>query len=370
MFYMIRELSSRHRIHLVTFIDDEPPPHVDRIRALCAEVRIVPRLTRRCPLPPTVTPNTVWIDFDSPAFDREVESVRAVHPIDIAAVEYEVMAGHIPPGLPAVLTVHELQSFAAWRRGRRASGVARLREWGQMLKWLNHERRMFPRYRRLVTITEREKRLIRACLPRVPVEVVPTGTDGSYFTPVKNAPRPGACVFVGNFLHHPNEDAMRWFCGDILPRLRRRVPAARIDIVGYRSREVLPDLVGTPGVNVAGQVEDIRPWLAAARVFVNPVRLGSGMRGKLFDAFAMARPAVSTSLGVQGLEHLRGVCVVVADDPEDFARAAAELLESPERGAAMGGAARAAFDEGYDWRTLARRYEAVLERVASEGRNR
>ncbi len=370
MYAMLRGLSRRHRVYLVSIIDDEPPSAVDRLRALCAGVRTVPRLTRGWPLPATFLPNTVWIDFDSPEIGAAIESVRAEHAIDVAAVKYEVMARHLPRGLPAVLTVYELQSHAAFRRGRQAAGMERLRHWGEMLKWLNYERRVFPKYRTVVTITEKEKRLIHAYLPGTEIEVIPMGADGDYFSPRMDVPQTGDFLFVGNFGHLPNVDAMRWFCGEILPRVRRTVPSARIDIVGYKSAGALRELEGTPGVRVVGQVGDIRPWLAASRVFVNPIRLGSGMRGKLIEAFAMARPVISTSIGAQGLEHLRDTCFVAADGPEEFARAAAALLQSAEKREALGKAAHGVFNSGYEWEAQARTYGAVLERAAAEGRNR
>ena len=103
---------------------------------------------------------------------------------------------------------------------------------------------------------------------------------------------------------------------------------------------------------------------------MNPIRLGSGMRGKLIEAFAMARPVISTSIGAQGLEHLRDTCFVAADGPEEFARAAAALLQSAEKREALGKAAHGVFNSGYEWEAQARTYGAVLERAAAEGRNR
>jgi glycosyltransferase involved in cell wall biosynthesis len=192
------------------------------------------------------------------------------------------------------------------------------------------------------------------------------GADGDYFSPRPGAPGGADLLFVANFGHLPNVDAMRWFCGEILPRVRGLVPGARIDIVGYKSEAMLGGLAGMAGVNVAGRVDDIRPLIAGARLFVNPIRLGSGMRGKLLEAFAMARPVVTTAVGAQGLEGFPPGCFTVADGAEEFAHAVASLLQSPDKAAAMGRAARAAFEGGYDWMALAGRYEAVLERAAGE----
>ena len=77
-------------------------------------------------------------------------------------------------------------------------------------------------------------------------------------------------------------------------------------------------------IEVTGRVEDVRPYLGRAEVVIVPLRIGSGTRIKIFEAMAMAKPVVSTTIGAEGLPVTSGENVVLADTPEAFA----ELIQS------------------------------------------
>jgi glycosyltransferase involved in cell wall biosynthesis len=116
---------------------------------------------------------------------------------------------------------------------------------------------------------------------------------------------------------------------------------------------------------VTGAVDDIRPYLGKAAVCVVPLRSGSGTRIKIFEAMAMGKAVVSTTMGAEGLPVTHGENIVLADEPADFARQVVQLLRDPQRRAQLGQAARELVEENYGWPSAAAHFEQVMRTVVT-----
>jgi glycosyltransferase involved in cell wall biosynthesis len=129
-------------------------------------------------------------------------------------------------------------------------------------------------------------------------------------------------------------------------------------------RDPAPEVraLAAPGVEVTGTVPDVRPYVAAARVAVAPLRSGGGTRLKILEALDAGRPVVATSVGVSGLDDLVGDGVVVADDPAAMAAEIGTLLADDARAAALGAAGHAAVRSRYSWDGV---LAPLLERVVT-----
>jgi glycosyltransferase involved in cell wall biosynthesis len=165
----------------------------------------------------------------------------------------------------------------------------------------------------------------------------------------------------------PNVDAALWFVREILPRIRATRPEVQFVIVGQKPVERLLRLNGQNGVVVTGAVEDVRPFIAGAAVYVAPLRMGGGTRFKLLEAMALARPIVSTTLGAEGFAVASGRELLLADSPADFAAAVLSLLADPARAATLGQAGRAFVQTRYDWSAIIPKLEAVYEERRTQG---
>lgn len=143
-------------------------------------------------------------------------------------------------------------------------------------------------------------------------------------------------LFQGSFTWPPNADAAAWLVGEVLPRLHTRVPDARVVLAGRPAPEVTA-LAG-PCVEVAGTVPSMAPYLRAADLVVVPLRVGSGTRIKILEAFAHGVPVVSTTIGAEGLDVVAGRHLALADDAEELARACAVLLTDRSRREALAAA--------------------------------
>lgn len=193
--------------------------------------------------------------------------------------------------------------------------------------------------------------------PRPPVRVLPNCLDvQAWQRPASQAAeatlgRPYDIVFTGKMDFRPNVDAALWFGEAIWPLIRRACPEATAAFVGQQPHARLAPLQQAPGLTLTGAVEDVRPYLAGARVVILPLRMGSGTRLKLIEAFAAGKAVVSTTLGAEGYPVVSGEHLLLADEAEAFAAAVVQLWNQPDRRQRLGQAGRA-LAQAYDWRVI------------------
>jgi hypothetical protein len=174
--------------------------------------------------------------------------------------------------------------------------------------------------------------MIMTAAPGADVRLVPDGSDhvpaagaGSPVDPAPRRPREPLLTLVANFAYAPNVDAALHLRHTILPMIRARVPDAHLWLVGNAPPAQVRSLAGD-GIHVTGTVADVVPYLDAADVVLCPLRIGGGIKVKAIEALRRGKALVSTSIGAQGLPPQARRAVRVADDPQAFAAAAADLL--------------------------------------------
>jgi glycosyltransferase involved in cell wall biosynthesis len=136
-------------------------------------------------------------------------------------------------------------------------------------------------------------------------------------------------LFVGGFLHQPNEDAVIFFVREIFPLIRQRLGDVRFFVVGSNPPPHVLAL-NSEGVVVTGYVKDLLPYFGSSRVFVCPLRYGAGMKGKIGQSMSFGMPVVTTSVGAEGMELVDGDTALIADGPAAFADAVARLYTDEE----------------------------------------
>jgi glycosyltransferase involved in cell wall biosynthesis len=136
-------------------------------------------------------------------------------------------------------------------------------------------------------------------------------------------------LFIGGFQHPPNIDAVMFFLKKIYPLVSDRLGDAKFYILGDKAP---PEIVAlaTDRIIVAGLQKDVRPFFNSVRLSVAPLRFGAGVKGKINQSMAFGVPVVATSVAVEGTELQHGEEILVADEPEEFARALVDLYESEE----------------------------------------
>ena len=302
-----------------------------------------------------------------PALRSKVDEALSAG-VDVCVADFLVAAANVPVGgvTPTLLFEHNVE-YMIWKRlhavetraWRRALLAA---EWRRMRRY---EARACRQARLTVAVSEADRALLAANAPGADIRAIPTGVDASYFHPNGTAEKPARLVFTGSMDWYPNEDAIIHFMEAILPRLRRRIPGLTIAVVGRNPSERLKALGAAKGVQITGTVDDVRPYVAEAAVYVVPLRIGGGTRLKIFEALAMGKAVVSTSVGAEGLPMTPGQHFLQADSPEDFAKAVLALLEDVPRRRAIGEAGRRLVEARYSWAQVGREFERLCEEVAS-----
>jgi sugar transferase (PEP-CTERM/EpsH1 system associated) len=289
-------------------------------------------------------------------------------PYDVVQCDFFYMGAYRPGAdtaeHPPVWVLHEhnveyqlAASLAAAQHGVRSLPYRVYAQW-EAARRRREELGVCSRMDHVVTVTKHDAGVLREALPALPVTVVPTGVDLDYFEPSGRSDldvRPSA-TFVGKMDYRPNVDAARWFCAEILPLIRERVPEFRFRIVGSDPPTSIQGLRGS-NVEITGWVPDVRPHLRRATVVVAPLLAGSGIRVKILDALAMAKPVVSTSIGCQGIGVEDDVHLLVRDRAADFAAAVVDLIHDDDRRDRLAREGRLFVEQHYGWPELVRRVE-------------
>jgi sugar transferase (PEP-CTERM/EpsH1 system associated) len=375
---LMRHLAKRHDITYVGFSEPhQSAADVAGMGEICAGVIAIPRsdppkgswrfyadAARHLadPLPYAVG------KYRSRAFARRLRDLLAARTFDLIVCDFLFPAINLPRALPcpAVLFAHNVES-EIWRRHweTRTSTLGRFLYGMQYRRMLRYEPRAMARFDGVLAVSEADGETFRRLYPDVirrPVHIVPTGVDTQYFAPAArpSPPKSRSLVFTGSMDWLPNEDAMLFFCRETLPLIRREEPEVTLSIVGRAPTPAVSALARQPGVIVTGRVEDVRPFVRDAAVYVVPLRIGGGTRLKIFEAMAMAKAVVSTGVGAEGLPVTDGEHVCLADEPPAFASAVVRLLRDVDRRRHLEAAARTLVLERYDWSAVAGRLEQAL----------
>lgn len=377
-FHTVAELSRRHQVTVVTTheADDEGDFRPARLGAAVRVVSLPFVPVKRGKASFALALAGSWVSqLPVDLWRWRIRAMRDVvrrmltrGKFDICVADFLAAMPNIPGRLgdvPLVLFEHNVE-HKIWRRVSETERRTLLRpllevEWRKMRRY---EALACQRAALVLAVSEADRDLLQSVAPAARVETVPTGVDAAYFASNGAPEVQEEVLFTGSMDWYPNEDAMAYFIERILPSIRREVPGVRMTIVGRKPREGLREVAEAAGVTVTGTVEDIRPFMARAAVYVVPLRIGGGTRLKVFEALAMGKAVVSTAIGVEGLPLVEGGEFALADNPDEFARSVVALLRDPARRRALGARGRRLVEERYSWAESARVFEVHCREVA------
>jgi len=288
---------------------------------------------------------------------------------DVIVCDFLMAAGVIPWDwpMPKVLFTHNVESMI-WRRhyefARNPFWKALSRR--EMRRMETAERRYLKAADRVLTVSESDRRFFSSFLESTKLTVIPTGVDVEYFQSSAGNENRNTLVFCGSMDWLPNEDSVLYLVREILPRVRQEFPEVSLCVVGRSPSPRLQSLAAREkNMELTGWVPDIRPFLSRSAVVVVPLRIGGGTRLKIFEAMAMAKPVVSTSMGAEGLPVHPGEDILLADEPSKFAENVCLLLREPSRRKQIGAAARKLVEENYTWAKAAQVFASALEEIVA-----
>jgi len=380
---VIAQVARRHEVHLPSFVGArDPAKDFGPLQNLCATVDTVP-------VPGRSRWQRLWTILTSPhpdihhrlssdLFCQRLEAVLGVVRPDVVQIEglemaqYGLYAGQLV-GEDASLLVFDAHN-AEYLLQRRIfeTDSHRPRRWVgalySLIQWQKlrrYEAMVCRQAEEVIVCSPADADALVRLVPGLKPIVVPNGVDTQRYRPGIVSPAPlgtQALVFTGKMDFRPNVDAVLWFCSKVLPIIRQACPAAHFYIVGRDPHPRLAPLAHMPGVTVTGFVEDARPYIAAAAVYVVPLLTGGGTRLKVLEAMAMGKAVVSTTLGCEGIHAAPGGDIVLADKADDFAMQVLALLGDQARCDELGRAARTFVEHHFDWQTVTRSLEQAYER--------
>jgi sugar transferase (PEP-CTERM/EpsH1 system associated) len=376
---LIAGLAARHEIDLLSFAETgSAASPLDRLCRRIATTPLPQRPNWRRALDTVLSP---WPDMGLRLWSHEFQQQLAVWlndgAYDVLQVEGIELARYVLThaqhvtgggGRPLIVFDDHNAEYLLQKRmaeaeiaghGWNAGAVYSSIQWRKLRRF---ERQVCGQSDRVVCVSEADAIALRQIDPAMTTHVIPNGVDTDFYERDKVTPLdlpPHALVFTGTMDFRPNVDAMLWFAKEVLPLVKAQVPEVQVYIVGQRPHARLDVLRADPAITITGAVDDTRPYITAASVYIMPLRMGGGTRLKLLEALSLQAPVVSTTLGADGFEVTHGEQLLLADDPATFARSIGELTADRARARALGAAGRSFAAQHYDWGSIVPKFEEV-----------
>jgi len=375
---ILRHLAEWHEVTYLCNLESAEERHCDAMRAVGMELETVAwrgttsedwrfyrDLALNCfsRLPFSVAKDT------NPALRKRAEQLIEKNDYDLVICDFIQMAPAVM-GLACrarLLFQHNVEAQIFERHAKANQGWLRRRvmtsEWKKMRRF---EKESGLDFDGVIAVSDQDREQFEHNYRWPRVHVIDTAVDTDFFQPQRE-PQPNRVAFVGSMDWLPNQEGVEYFVKEIWPRVRAEHPESQFRIVGRNPSRRVEDLKTCAGVEVLGTVPDVRPYLDEASIVVTPILVGGGTRIKIYEAMAMGKPVVSTSIGAEGLKVVDQEHILLADTAEEFAAAVNRLLASRETGQRIGRAARALVCEKFAAEPVARQFNAICEKVAGKG---
>jgi len=361
-FHHLNHLAERHHVHLVTLADT--PLAASRAAPLadiCAEVEVFTRnpavANVRSLLAVLGKGSLTHAAFRSRTLAARLAELAAEQTFDAVVAYCSSMAPYacLFQGVPRLLDLVDVDS-AKWSQYSQVARFPMSRIYATEARRLRaYESSLHEHFNRIVVTTRQELDLLRTICPSADTTAVRNGIDLDYFRvdePQKD--KTPTLVFTGQMDYLPNVDGVIDFAHHVLPRVQQKLPDVRFLVVGRSPSTAVRALEKLPGIEVTGEVDDIRPYLARSWVFVAPLRVAQGVQNKVLEAMAVGIPVVCSARVFAGLadgeisgrQHLR-----VAHDHDQFAEATLELLRDGHLRRSLAEAGRRQLEYSYTWKS-------------------
>jgi glycosyltransferase involved in cell wall biosynthesis len=393
-YHLLRGVASRHDVDLIALIQEvwltifyssREEALQDCRRALlglCRSVTFLPIESLRRPagqvrtaLEALVLPQSYTIRRLQSAAARQTflsasrEPYALVHFDTIGLAPYS----RLFPDTPATLGHHNIESHMLLRRADHETNPLKrwyFRQEGRRVR--DYEAQTANRFEAHVTCSELDSTRLKAIAPSAKTVAIPNGVDIEYFrSTAASISSPPSIIFVGSLNWYPNVDAVLFLLREIWPAVKAAVPDLRLDIVGSAPpQSVLETAAHLNDVRVHGFVNDVRPLMDAATLYVCPIRDGGGTKLKLLDAFAMQKCVVAHPVACEGIDVTAGRDVELAESAGAFVAAIRRLLRDPAERESRGRAARQLVMERYSFAEIGRRLCDAFESAARNSSGR
>lgn len=290
--------------------------------------------------------------------NHQRDFVRATGEPTVVLCDFLEMAENVDWNLPGpkVLFQHNVESMIWDRYFRNETNLLKKAYFNYERKRMSqYESEVCNRFDMVFTVSEEDKTMLREKFGVTrPIEVLETGVDTNFFTPIETKPLSGRLVFLGSMDWMPNIDGMKWFVQEIYPLVKQQCTDTTLDIVGRRPGAEIQRLAeADETIRVVADVPDVRPYIAAGELFIVPLRIGGGSRIKIYEAMAMDRPVISTTIGAEGLPLTADKDIAIGDSPAEFAEQVSRLLKDKVAQQQISRSGYELVTQNYQWKNVA-----------------
>lgn len=369
---LVKNLSSKHKITLASFIRDrKEKKYLKMLEPFCEKILIFERRKAWSPLNIILSVITPYPFLVSIYFDPKVKS-KIKQELDsnrynlIHAETFYVMP-NIPKTATPIFLVEQVIEYLVYQRF-----VESLPLWAYFLKPLLFidvfkikfwEKYYWGKAKRLAAMSQDDKEFIKTINPSLKVDVVANGVDIDFFAKTKKLKTKAPTIlFVGNFKWLPNRDATKYLVNQIWPLIRPKIENCKLWIVGRNPPKDIKK-IESEDIIVDDSVQDIRKAYAKARVLLAPIRNGRGTKYKILEAMATKTPIVGTSLAIEGINAVDGQEVFIADDAQSLAKKTVQILKNPQIGQVLAQAAYKLVKKKYNWQIISAKLDKLYQEV-------
>ena len=298
--------------------------------------------------------------YYSPALVHQIRDIACRHNFDLVHAHTLRMAPYAQylDSIPKVCNIQDVLTprYEAYVKKGRLSPkwLLDIEEWQKLKRF---EPWLCKQIGTVGVVSEEEAQLLHKLVADVPVHIVRPGVDPGYFEPLPDVERKLNVVFLGRLSYRPNVESALWIANSIFPQIRRRVPEAKLVIVGSDPPTRVKALSARDGIKVTGWVPDVRQYLGRAIVSLCPMKTGGGVKHKILQSLALATPVVTNTWGATGLGLTPGVNYLLAEDDTSLAEACIDVLNSPTQRKAIGEAGREHVVQRHGWDRIAESLE-------------
>ena len=364
--YFLSVLARRHSVVLLSRIFPGEERHLPHLSKMLERVETVPA---EGPIRAGSLVSLIRIVASYRRLCRHARRLLRSERFDLCQVEYTETAVFFPadPGIPAVLSCHDVIAKPAYRRYAVSTGLSRYFAWVGWRVAVAAERRAVRKFRRIFTLSDEDRDWAGRLYPKGEFRTLryPAGID---FKGIPRLPHKRRVLFVGALNRPENADALRFFLRQVWPSVRREIPDAEIWVVGGgMDMDLREELVSTSGGLAVGSVPEVESYYASAAVFVAPILTGGGVIVKILDALAAGVPTVTTHYGNEGIRAQEGEEILVADTPGDFAAVVTNLLRDESARHAIGEAGQRFVKVHFSEKAFTETLDSMYREVLIEG---
>ncbi len=374
-YHMLRFLATRFDVYLGTLKDEEMAPGtIEALNEMCARVHVDSVGRSRwfhagmgVLSGGTATDGLFRCQRLRNVIDRWGKEIQFDAVLVFCSSMFQFVDKRLLADLPVVVDLVDVDSQKWLDYAQSASPLLKpvFSLEGRRLRAL--EQSIADRVKAVTLVSEAEANLFRSVCPNEVTLAIPNGVDLEYFQRDPDAQaRKHRCVFVGALDYRANVDGLRWFCENVWTDFRQRVPDATLAVVGRNPVPAVKKLASLPGVDIVGEVPDVRPHVDTASVAIAPLRVARGIQNKILEAMALHKPVVASPQATEGLSVRPNTDLFVADSPQQWCDSIGSLFDDPDKYEKLVTNGRQYVERVHSWDACLMPFEELLGTTARD----